>query len=384
MCRWLLVVLLAAISIGLGTGCNEHGNGAFYIGVPELEWSKRAIALALEEINSQGGPRGRELRVIYSAPPEGEGMEEAAASMADRLASDNRVSAIIGHTETRDSLSAGHIYNRHGVVQIIPGASSPLLTKLGPWSFRLSASDEAQGRFLAETAWEKLGFRQAVIIFINNDYGKQLARTINARFTELGGEVCDLGWYGQNDLEPLDSLVARIAEKYAASQCPNMFFAGDFFGLERVLNTLKEKDAPMAVLCGDAAFAVSRAEQVENLAGGARIYCSTFYYPGANDEKVKTFREAFVKRYGEEPESMDALSYDAVYLLAGAFADAGGDRTAIRNYLRRVGDSEPPFAGATGTISFLSSGESRRPVTVVEYCSDLTLLAREEIAPPER
>src|SRR2546426_2300798 len=65
---------------------------------------------------------------------------------------------------------------------------------------------------------------------------------------------------------------------------------------------------------------------------------------------------AFVERFrriaGRVPQSSDAMSHDALLLLAAAVRDVGPSRVAIRDYLRALGRERAPYPGVTGPISF--------------------------------
>src|SRR5258708_39450293 len=75
------------------------------------------------------------------------------------------------------------------VVLISPSASSPALSGISPYVFRVCPSDLQHGPQLARFAWEGLGARRVGIIYVNNDYGRGLRRTFMAGLARLGGAV---------------------------------------------------------------------------------------------------------------------------------------------------------------------------------------------------
>jgi len=66
---------------------------------------------------------------------------------------------------------------------------------------------------------------------------------------------------------------------------------------------------------------------------------------------------AYQERYQELPDHRAAMTYDAVRLIARALEAVGPDRRALRDYLARVGQSEPAFEGVSGTIAFDANGD---------------------------
>src|SRR5258708_33869285 len=77
------------------------------------------------------------------------------------------------------------------VVLISPSASSPALSGISPYVFRVCPSDLQHGPQLARFAWEGLGTRRVGIIYVNNDYGRGVRRTFMAEFARLGGTVLE-------------------------------------------------------------------------------------------------------------------------------------------------------------------------------------------------
>ncbi|MDO5530094.1 MAG: ABC transporter substrate-binding protein, partial [Paracoccus sp. (in: a-proteobacteria)] len=75
-------------------------------------------------------------------------------------------------------------------VMVSPSATSPALTTIEDDGlfFRTAPSDARQGQVMAELAREA-GYDTAAITYTNNDYGKGLADSFEAAFTEAGGSV---------------------------------------------------------------------------------------------------------------------------------------------------------------------------------------------------
>lgn len=378
----LLITHAAFLCILFAAGCPDQPE-AHYIGVPDQEWV-RSASMAVEEINATGGVRGKELRMVAAGSENRDTREQIAATIADKLSSDPAVLAVIGHYSSGDSLVAGHIYSDRQVVNIVPSGSSPLLTRLGDWIFRMSVSDEAQGKYCAEVAYRKLGFDNVGVVFRNDDYGKHLARVFIDRLSELGGKVCYVGWYSLGKSSTLATICDTLLKLNRSAGCKSIFFAGEYFGLESLLKKFSQSDAEATILCGDGCFVVRYAQRVEQLSGRSRVFASTFYDPNVVNGVTEDFVDNFRERFGVEAESLDALVYDAVYLLAEAIENGGGDRRSIREYLRSVGRSRAEFQGVTGTLGFYNDGESKRPVTILEYKPGFPVIKSERISPPGR
>src|SRR3989449_11342862 len=94
---------------------------------------------------------------------------------------------------------------------ISPSASSPDLSGISPYVFRVCPSDLQHGPQLARFAWHTLGARRAGIIYLNSDYGRGVRRTFAAEFARLGGIVLEADPYipATASLEPYLSRMRR-------------------------------------------------------------------------------------------------------------------------------------------------------------------------------
>lgn len=61
-------------------------------------------------------------------------------------------------------MAAVPIADKAGVVMLSPSASSPKLSGISKYFFRVYASDAAEGSFMAATAFQKLHLRSVAIM----------------------------------------------------------------------------------------------------------------------------------------------------------------------------------------------------------------------------
>ncbi|HUX06226.1 MAG TPA: ABC transporter substrate-binding protein [Acidobacteriota bacterium] len=357
-----LGVLLSLLLLATAQACQPTPE-AVYIGAVDNTGTKLAIELAVEQINTAGGINGAELRVIFASAPQGQSIAHQAVAIADELATDPRIVAVVGHENSTESLPAAHVYNRNGVVNIVPGSSNPLITDVGPWIFRLSINDELHGKFLADVAIEKLQFDDIAVLFTNNDYGKMLVNAFMNQFRQKGGQISYVAFFEVNDT----GIVARISEQIIDADIRQIFFIGTIPDITAMLRRFDEADFTATVLSSDTTFSVNWSGPIAATRGKSRVFSSTFYNPLLQSTANINFMEAFSKKYGREPEPNDALFYDSVNLLAEAIKNSGATRESVREYIVGVGTKTQPFEGASGTISFTHGGNNRRPVSILEH-----------------
>jgi branched-chain amino acid transport system substrate-binding protein len=309
---------------------------------------QRAAELAVKEINARGGIRGRQLvlRVMDdSARP------DVAIRIARELVDDPAVAAVVGHLTSGTSLVAGRVYGeaRRPVAMISPSASSPDLSGVNPYVFRVCPSDLSHGAQLARFARQTLGARRVGVIYVDDDYGRGLRLSFAAEFRRLGGEIVaeDPALPGTPSLEPY------LARLRAAGGIDALMLATERGGAELALRDMARIGVRWAALGGDALTGI---EAAGPMAEGVRL--SSAYLPDRPGTRNQGFVDAYARAYpGARPDHRGAGTYDIVQLLANVLADVGSDRRAVRDRLAQVGTAAPAFEGVTGTIAFDGRGD---------------------------
>jgi branched-chain amino acid transport system substrate-binding protein len=317
---------------------------------------RRAAELAVNEINQRGGVRGRqlELRIMDdSARP------DVAIRIAQELVDDPTVVAVVGHLTSGTSLAAGHVYGeaRRPVAMVSPSASSPDLSEINPYVFRVCPSDLSHGAQLARFARQALGAQRVGVIYVDDDYGRGLRVSFAAEFRRLGGVVTeeDPALSSTSSLEPY---LSRLRQSGGVDV---LVLATERGGAELALREMSRLGVRWPALGGDALTGIEAAGPI---AEGVRL--STAYLPDRPGDRNAQFVAAYVTAYdGQRPDHRGAGTYDIVQLLARVIQDAGTDRRGIRDRLARIGGNLPAFEGVTGTIAFDARGDvPAKPVVI--------------------
>lgn len=317
---------------------------------------QRAAQLAEDEINARGGVRGRlvKLRIVDDS-----GLEDRAVRVAEEFYGDPNLVAVVGHLTSGASIAAAQVYGggTTPVVMISPSASSPDLSGISPYAFRVCPSDLSYGTQLARFAWQSLGARRAGVVYINNDYGRGVRRTFVAEFTRLGGTVTEEDPY----LPTTASLEPYLARMRLRGGVDVLMLAAERGGAELALREMQRLSIRWRVLGGDALTGI---EGMGALAEG--VHVSLPYLPEQPGEPNTAFVTAYARTYlGQRPDHRGAGTYDILQLLARALGEAGPDRRALRDYIAQVGRGKLAFEGATGTIAFDDHGDvPAKPVVI--------------------
>ena len=308
---------------------------------------RNAVALAVEEVNAEGGVDGRPLEVVYE---DGGCNGKDAANAAQKLVNIDGVAAIIGGVCSGEALAMVPITGPAGVVVLSPSASSPELTeKGGEYFFRNNPSDSSGGAFLADVVIRNHG--TVAVISENTDYAQALRGVFINRFRELGGTVvADESFIdGTSDFRTILTKV-KAANPGAIFINPQTEIAGA---------AIVKQIAELGV--GGALFGsniLSGSETIK-IAGDAVEGLVLFDSPGlarsGGNPMVAHFIREYESRYGAlSIEFYLGAAYDAVYILTEALRAAGVyDSEVLRAYLHTL----PVFDGVVGSYSFDGNGD---------------------------
>ncbi|HKJ93079.1 MAG TPA: ABC transporter substrate-binding protein [Longimicrobiales bacterium] len=364
--------VLALAAAGL-TACAQPGNTveialAGPVSTPAYVSMQHAANMAVAEINAAGGVGGRTLELVVrddSTRP------ERAIAIATELVADPRVVAVVGHLNSAATLAAAPIYNdpARGLVNVSPASSSPLVTDAGPWTFRVCPSDLQHGPALAAWAVNHLRDRRAVVLYSNDDYGRGVLTSFSDAFRALGGQVLSQDPYLPAMLDSIGNPDPYL-RRGIRNHMNVLVIAGQAADGAAVLRQARADGYAGAVMGADGLTGLRDAGSVAN-----GVYVSSAWLPDQPGEASQQFVQAYRERYNAAPDQFGAMTYDAVRLLAQAIGEVGPDRTAIRNYLERVGRGSPAFRGVSGTIAFDQNGDVANTNVVVGVIRDGKLVS---------
>ena len=343
---------LTAVAGCLALSCRA-GSEPIYIGVAGPFSQARgssmqaAARLAEQQLNSRGGVAGHPVRLVFQ---DDSSQDSVAVRVANAFVSGDSVVAVVGHLSSGPTLSAIGVYAnaRDPIPLISPSASSPDLTGLSPWMFRVCPSDLAHGTGLARFARERLGAARAAVIYTNDDYGRGVRRTFVSDFQRLGGTVLEQDPYLVANGSP-EPFVSRLRREGGVDV---LVLATQRVEAEAVLRELRAAGLSWPVIGGDGLVGI---EADGPLAEGVRI--SVPYLSDRAGERNDAFVTAYARAYGQRPDHRGAGAYDVIMLLAEAIGRVGPRRDAVRDYLAGVGRSRPAYEGVTGRIAFDSAGD---------------------------
>jgi branched-chain amino acid transport system substrate-binding protein len=322
------------------------------LGISEL----RAAHFAIDQINQRGGVRGGRklrLRVVDDS-----GTENGAVLAAQTLYDDASVVAVVGHITSGTSIAAARVYGvgSDAIPMVSPTASSPELSGISPYAFRVCPSDLSHGPALARFARQKFGARRAGVLYLNDDCGRGVRQAFVTEFTRLGGVVAE-----EDPFLPTTASLEPYFTRMKRSGVDVLMLATDVPGAEQALRELRRQGLPWPVVGSDALVGI---EADGPLAEGIHI-SSAYLADRQGEQNAKFVVDFFRATQGQKPNDVAGLTTDVFELLAAALDAVGPDRHAIRDYLASIGAARPGFEGVTGRIAFDSSGDVRgKPLSI--------------------
>ena len=306
--------------------------------------SRMGADLAVEELNAANAFGGRQL-VLRLVNDKGD--TETAIAVADSLVNDPAVLAVVGHVYSGATIKAAQRY-QGALPAVATSATSPEISRLGDWIFRVASSDSANAVALARAA-QGMG-RRVAILYSNDDYGQGLARNFASALQAGGGALAGMDPFldGMEDFTPyLLRMKARGVDL--------VFVAGLQDAAALAITQAQQVGLAARFVGGDG---------IEGLAGMGPRYDGTgvgVLFHGQMSDSARAFVQRYRARYREDPDSQAALAYDAVRLLARALAAGHRDPASIRAWLagvgREGGDGSPAFEGVAGSVAFDENGD---------------------------
>jgi branched-chain amino acid transport system substrate-binding protein len=279
---------------------------------------------------------------------------DAVVNEANRFVGLPGVVAVVGHAGSRESIAAASIYNRAGVPQVVPMATSSRLADVGGWTFRLAPSDVAEGAFIANYAIDSLGAQRIAVLYIADEYGTGLRDGVASQLEARGYPVRDhaaIPRRGCAHPGTRDALRLIIAAAMRRADPEVVVLAIGESSAPCIVRAVFEARPSVRIITADGVTMTSQNIRALPEAYRSRLQGVSFWAP-RSDAVTQSFVARARRVLKREPNASDALMYDAHMLLAAALKEAGPNRAAVRRWLESLGRTRPPWKGVTGDISF--------------------------------
>ena len=325
----------------------------------------KAIQLAIEEANAEGGVDGKQIELLVG---DDTGNPKEAPNVAQKFASDNNVLAVIGHWNSSATLAARGIYEAAGIPVITDSVNKTITDGTTPHMFRISLTDTTQATNLANYTYNVMGKRNAAIMFTANDFGTGLKNDFTAEFEKLGGTVSVSETFFEGQSKDFSPQLTKIK---AAN--PDVLFVAGYY-VETALIAQQADGIGLDVqMIGTEGIS---SDELVKLGGEAveGIRFAAFFHPDVEFPGTKEFVEAFTAKYNKAPDNYSALAYDSAKLIIEGMRQNGANRDGITKYLNEIKD----FPGVAGPISF-ENNDVTRNILILEVIDGQILPSSEQL-----
>ncbi|MGQ0643703.1 MAG: ABC transporter substrate-binding protein [Gemmatimonadaceae bacterium] len=305
---------------------------------------KRGVDLAVEHINGAGGINERRLRLVDR---DDEASGTKAAQIAAEFVADPLIIAVIGHVNSGAMMAAASVYDGGDLTAVSSTATSPDLTGISPWVFRVISSDSVSAIHMARFA-RNSGAQRAAILYENNAFGRGLMDPFRRNFSGTLLAIDPIPSDGKANFEPYIAYLRSIQ--------PDLVFVAGSEGSGLALLREAQRQNFKTTFLGGVGWAGVTADTLA--ADGA--YVGVPFAISDPRPEAQRFVDAFRAKYSRDPDAKAALAYDATMLVARAISEAGASRSAVREWLHAL-NGDRTYSGVTSrAIQFDSTGDVTR------------------------
>jgi len=375
------VALIALAALGCGGSTTDElvidEYGSLTGGDADFGQSTRkGVELAMDELmaKKQGKIGGLKVRVVVE---DDQGKPEEAATVVQKLVNQDRVIAVIGEVASGRSMAGGPICQQAGVPMISPSSTNPKVTQIGDYIFRMCFIDPFQGTVMAKFAAQNLKLvKVAILKDVKNEYSVGLAQFFTQAFTGLGGKIVAEQAYSSGDQDFRAQLTSIKAQHPEA-----IFLPGYYTEAGLIARQARELGIKVPILGGDG----WESDQLIGIGGEALEGCfySNHFAADNPDPMLQDFLKRYNAKFGQDPNAIGGLAYDAANVLFGcmeallakdpavwkglASSKAGTpERAAAEQQLRDLIAATSGYAGVTGNITLDENRNASKPAVVLE------------------
>jgi len=361
-----VVMLMGSILAGCGSTSsneikigllNEMTGGNATLGTSITNGAKMAI----KEANAKGGLLGKQIQAVIA---DNKSEPSESANAMTKLVSQDKVVAVTGMFASSNALAASSVAESTKVPLLAVGATNPKVTvdekngKVKDYTFRVCFIDPFQGTVGANFVLNSLQLKKAVILVDNSsDYSKGLSAFFKEAFTKGGGSILAEEAYLQKDQD-----FKTILTKIKALNADVVYVPGYYEEVGKIVKQAREMGITAPIIGGDGwdspkLVEIATPKALEN------TYFTNHYSVDEGSDASKAFVEAYKKEYGQAPDAMSVLGYDAANVLIDAIKRANSVEPAkIREALAATKD----FVTITGSTTLNESHDAVKNAVIIK------------------
>jgi len=340
--------LHAAQPLKIGVILARTGNAAL-----DSKNGFEAAEYAAQIINAKGGILHRPVELVE--------LDNESTALGSRKAAleavKKGVCGVVGAVWSSHSIAMARVLQKYGIPMISPSSTSPDLTLMGNYIFRICFNDNFQGKVMANFALNYLNAQNAVVLTNSSSkYSIGLSDAFIRQFSRKGSVI----W--QSDYIEGTTNFLSFLEKIKNLNADVIFVPDHFRESGFIIKQARSMGISTIFLGGDGWL-----NQMYKYGGSAiegNYYSAQWHYLSC-DPVSRAFVRKYAKNHKSAAHPVVALVYDAVMLMADAVKRAGSsDHRAIRDAIAATSG----FHGVTGPIKFDANGDPvNKPAVILKF-----------------
>lgn len=369
-CKWIVVSMVTLLVAAVLTGCGSSASKNIKIGViNEMTGGNATMGtsgangakLAIKEANAKGGILGKQLEAVIA---DNKSEPSEAANAMTKLATQDKVVAVTGTFSSSNAIASSNVAEVSKLPYIAVGATNPKVTvdeksgKVKDYTFRVCFIDPFQGTVGANFVLNTLKLNKAVMLVdSSSDYSKGLASFFKDAFVKGNGTVLAEEAYLQKDQD-----FKTILTKVKALNPEVIYLPGYYEEVGKIVKQAREIGITVPIIGGDG-WDSPKLVEIGTAAALDNTYFTNHYSVDDTSASSKTFVEAYKKEYGQAPDAMAVLSYDAINVLIDAMKRANSaEPEKIREALAATKD----FMAITGATTLNATHDAVKSAVIIE------------------
>lgn len=313
---------------------------------------------ALEEIAKNGLLGKDSIKLVVADDMANPG---AAAQAVRRMIDADGVVAILGGSTSSGTAAAIEVTRAAEIPQLSPLAVDPSLTKQNnPWFARITQNADAFATSAADWMYNEKHAKSAYLLIRNDNWGQPLATAFTTEARQVGLKIV-----GRADYEPTTKEFKPMLAEVAKAKPDFLVILGYYTESGLIVKQMAEMNYKTSIF----AMTAPGIPQYLDIAGPAAegTYGLLYYFAGSiQTDAAKKFVAAWQKKFNRLPSQYEGMGYDSAYVMAEAIRRAAASGKVTPKAIRDGIFATQNYAGATGAITILPNGDTKRPLPFVK------------------
>lgn len=316
---------------------------------------RNGAELAIEEINTQGGIKGRKLKMKVVD----DNYSEKQAKIVDSQLLSEGIFAIIGHLTSNTGLAVQDNYVSGKFLYLSPLVSTDTLSGKDDFFFRVISSNQKQGELIADYALNTDKISKFAIIYedANSAYTEQLVNFSEALIVANGGTLTKKVSFRSDNTKDLKKTAADVL----ASNPQGVLIVASGIDVAVLSQNLKSVNPDIKLYTGPYATTPDLLTVGGKAVEG--LVAVTIYSQEDFDGPLKSFTERYVNHFHKQPDFSAANAYISVKVMAKALMVTDSfTPSSLKEALLSITD----YDGLKGEFGFDRFGDVSRSYCLIK------------------